>query len=140
MTLDALGFQQLSTSISRDQIESLAADIEIDTERGGRRNTLEITAVQQLISKELQPAIASFLGPGARAVSATMFAKRPDRNWRVSWHQDTSVAATMKGLAVRVKDGIPHVQPGPEILSRWFHQQNRVRSSLFVLRIGDGQT
>lgn len=117
MTLDATGFQQVDITITRERLESMAGEIEIGAERGGRRNALECAAVQQLIRDELRTTIESLLGAGARAVSATLFAKRPGRNWLVSWHQDTSVAATPAGVPVRLKDGIPHVQPGPEILS-----------------------
>jgi ectoine hydroxylase-related dioxygenase (phytanoyl-CoA dioxygenase family) len=61
------------------------------------------------------------IGHGARPVRALLFDKRVDANWRVTWHQDVSIAVReqvdLPGFGPwSEKDGVVHVQPPAEIL------------------------
>lgn len=59
---------------------------------------------------------AELLGPGARAVRALAFDKRPDANWAVGWHQDRTIAVRVRietpGFGPwSVKGGVPQNPP-----------------------------
>src|SRR5262245_27210481 len=63
------------------------------------------------------------LGPVAFAVRGLFFDKTPEANWKVSWHQDLSIAVRHRievpGFGPwSVKAGVVHVQPPTEILER----------------------
>lgn len=90
--------------------------------RGGARNLLDDPRVASLAAS---PAFRSFaeivLGPACFAVRALFFDKTPDANWKVTWHQDLTVAARKRielpGYGPWTeKAGVPHVQPPVEIL------------------------
>jgi ectoine hydroxylase-related dioxygenase (phytanoyl-CoA dioxygenase family) len=75
----------------------------------------ESTAVRSLV----EPA----LGPNAFAVRDLFFDKTMDANWKVTWHQDLTIAVRHR-IDVpdfgpwSVKDGVPHVRPPVELLER----------------------
>jgi len=63
------------------------------------------------------------LGPNPVAVRALVFDKRPGANWKVSWHQDLTIAVKerreLAGFGSwTTKAGIPHVQPPSTVLDR----------------------
>ena len=91
--------------------------------RGGARNLLhDSKAIANLARFEPVKAIAdTALGADCFPVRATFFDKSPEANWKVPWHQDTTVAVaerieTTGFTAWSVKDGVPHVKPPAKIL------------------------
>ncbi len=69
----------------------------------------------------LQSLAAQSLGPGAMAVRAVLFDKRPDQNWSVGWHQDRTIVVgerhKVEGFGNwSVKAGLLHVEPPDHIL------------------------
>ena len=91
----------------------------------GRRNLLrDVPAVRGFVD---DPRVAGWvgllLGPGAFCVRALWFDKNPAANWRVPWHQDTAIAVRERRELPgchgwSTKEGVPHVHPPVEILSR----------------------
>lgn len=110
------GFEVINDVLDSETCDRLIASLPPSSDKAGRRDLLRNPAVRKLTRSHVLPLVSRWLGPGSFAVSATLFEKSPAKNWKVSWHQDLSVAAT--GPGVVAKDGIPHIQPGPEILSR----------------------
>jgi ectoine hydroxylase-related dioxygenase (phytanoyl-CoA dioxygenase family) len=56
-------------------------------------------------------------------VRTLLFDKQPGANWKVTWHQDLTIAVKERrdvdGFGPwSIKDGIPHVQPPAELLAR----------------------
>jgi ectoine hydroxylase-related dioxygenase (phytanoyl-CoA dioxygenase family) len=92
--------------------------------RGGTRHLLEIPSVQKLARSQAVRAIAeSALGAECFAVRGILFDKTPSANWKVSWHQDLTIAVRERrevdGFGPwSVKEGVPHVQPPVQILER----------------------
>src|SRR5437899_2358434 len=89
---------------------------------GGVRNLLDVPVMADLADGErLRSAILPILGGGAFPVRAILFDKTPAANWKVSWHQDLTIA--VKELAEVAgygpwseKAGVVHVQPPASIL------------------------
>lgn len=116
MPLQELGFEISNVILPESSLLKLD-QLTVDPARGGRRDLLAEATVRELV-EHLLPITSVDSGSHAFAVSATIFAKQGRRNWRVTWHQDTSVAASPPGRKVFTKEGIPHVQPGDAVLSR----------------------
>ncbi|HZK82530.1 MAG TPA: phytanoyl-CoA dioxygenase family protein [Humisphaera sp.] len=108
-----------------DALESASA-----TDAGGKpggmhalRNILQLPAIRSLAhSPELRRLVEPILGPGSQPVRAIFFDKTPDANWKVTWHQDISIAAKcrmdVEGFGPwSVKAGVPHVQPPASVLA-----------------------
>lgn len=90
----------------------------------GMRNLLDqVSAIRDLAnSSALQTLVEPVLGRDAFAVKATLFDKTPDANWKVAWHQDTTICVRERievpGFeAWSVKDGVVNVQPPDDVLS-----------------------
>jgi ectoine hydroxylase-related dioxygenase (phytanoyl-CoA dioxygenase family) len=90
--------------------------------RGGVRNLLELPDISSLAaSPVLRALLDPTLGPQAVPVRAILFDKTPDANWKVTWHQDLTIAVKER---VEIdgygpwseKDGIVHVQPPRDVL------------------------
>jgi ectoine hydroxylase-related dioxygenase (phytanoyl-CoA dioxygenase family) len=63
------------------------------------------------------------LGPNCFAVRGILFDKTPNTNWKVTWHQDLTIAVRERrdsaGFASWTeKDGVAHVQPPHTVLER----------------------
>lgn len=93
--------------------------------RGGARNLLsESPVVAELVVTGSIKALAdSALGSAAFPVRGLFFDKTPDSNWRVPWHQDTTIAVAERietpGFSGwSIKDGVHHVHPPARILER----------------------
>jgi ectoine hydroxylase-related dioxygenase (phytanoyl-CoA dioxygenase family) len=101
---------------------NLSSVIEAETGRGGTRHLLDLRSVQDLASSEPARAIAeSVLGEDCVAVRGILFDKTPAANWKVTWHQDLTIAVSERREVAgfgpwSVKEGIPHVQPTVKIL------------------------
>jgi ectoine hydroxylase-related dioxygenase (phytanoyl-CoA dioxygenase family) len=92
--------------------------------RGGTRHLLDIPAVQELARSQTVRAVAeAALGKECFAVRGILFDKTPGANWKVTWHQDLTIAVrdrrNVEGFGPwSVKEGVPHVQPPVDILER----------------------
>lgn len=103
--------------------------LEFALQRRGRihaiRNLLEaVPEVQELArSQPIRSIAEAVLGPAAFVVRGILFDKTPDANWKVTWHQDLTIAVKERCEAPGCrawsdKAGIPHVQPPTDILQR----------------------
>lgn len=90
---------------------------------GGVRNAVALSPA--LASLATHPAMlrlaASVVGKQAIVSRAILFDKTPDANWRVPWHQDTTIAVRrsvdVPGFGPwSVKDGVVHVKPPAAVL------------------------
>jgi hypothetical protein len=89
-------------------------------ERGGARSLLDLDHVQALAR---DPRLLELAGPHFFAVRALLFDKRPESNWGLTWHQDTTIAVRerveLPGFGPwTVKDGVPHTIAPSALLSR----------------------
>jgi ectoine hydroxylase-related dioxygenase (phytanoyl-CoA dioxygenase family) len=104
-----------------DELHSVSAD---GPARGGTRHLLDIPIVQELARSQTVRAVAeAALGEHCFAVRGILFDKTPSANWKVTWHQDLTIAVRdrreIKGFGPwSVKEGVPHVQPPVDILKR----------------------
>ena len=112
------------SQLELDQLaDALAALSASAPGRGGARNLLDqVPAVRALAASPAVRAVAeSVLGPYCFAVRALYFDKTPEANWKVMWHQDLTIAVRRRAHAPGYgpwseKEGVPHVQPPPEVL------------------------
>ena len=88
------------------------------------RNLLRtVPAVRELAaSQELRRLVEPVLGGGAFPVKGILFDKTPGANWKVPWHQDTTICvrerADVPGFGPwTIKDGALNVQPPAAVLS-----------------------
>jgi len=107
-----------------DALSSVLDAIPGDGKRGGIRNLLDLPQVRDLAACPTVRGLAeAVLGHACSAVRGLFFDKTPGANWKVSWHQDLTIAVTRR---VEVpgygpwseKAGVPHVQPPAEVLER----------------------
>ena len=74
-------------------------------------------------SEGILSVVRSVLGSEVKLARSIYFNKTPDTNWKVSWHQDVTIAVKEK-LEVEgyspwsMKDGVVHVQPPESVLQR----------------------
>lgn len=124
--LDRHGFAilPLLESSHLDALCSALSDTAIPGERGiyARRDVLDIQIVRQMCVEELGQIARQVLGGGAQPVRGIFFDKVPSANWKVPWHQDLTIAVRERhdiaGFGPwSVKDGVPHVQPPPQVLA-----------------------
>ena len=93
-------------------------------DRSGLRNILDIRRVAELASTGPVRMIAeSVLGTKCFAVRGILFDKTPDANWKVGWHQDTTIAVRERREtpgygAWSEKAGVTHVSAPAEVLQR----------------------
>ncbi len=127
--LERNGFSVAQATLSKNEIvllrDELARLAPSEDRKGGIRSLgLKSDAIRVLAVEGLPAALArEVLGSEARPVKITAFDKTPQANWKVPWHQDLTIAVREKreveGFGPwSLKDGIPHVQPPVEILSR----------------------
>ena len=116
---------QLAVDRLRDALAPLARERGDHGERGGVRNLFALapSARELATSAEVRSVAEAVLGPGCFAVRAILFDKTPGANWRVTWHQDLTIAVRefqrVPGFGPwSEKAGVPHVQPPVEILER----------------------
>jgi ectoine hydroxylase-related dioxygenase (phytanoyl-CoA dioxygenase family) len=93
--------------------------------RGGIRDAFRLVpAIRELATTApLWRLATKVLGPDCAAVRAIIFDKTPGANWKVSWHQDLTIAVQRRVDAPgfgpwSVKAGIVHVQPPATVLER----------------------
>jgi ectoine hydroxylase-related dioxygenase (phytanoyl-CoA dioxygenase family) len=123
------GFAITEPFLSFREIAELIALIEADgdsqSKRGGVRDVMD--RIPSLAHVAARPAIRAIveqvLGEDAFVVRSTLFDKTPSANWKVPWHQDVTVAVRERveteGYGPwSTKEGVTHVQPPTEVLSR----------------------
>lgn len=108
-----------------DRLTDVLAPIHSSADkRAGLRNLFAVPEVRSLSQSSSVRAVAeAVLGAKCVAVKATLFDKTPQANWKVSWHQDLTIAvresASVEGFGPwSQKDGTPHVQPPTHILEQ----------------------
>jgi hypothetical protein len=88
-----------------------------------RRLCETVPAVRQLAGlSELRTPVEPFLGSAARVVRSLLFDKNPAANWKVTWHQDLTIAVKERREVTgfgpwSVKASVPHVQPPVHVLA-----------------------
>lgn len=105
------------------QVDELARALPTpNPEEGGQRNLLELADVRDLAGwiRTAEP-VQGVLGASAKPVRGILFDKTPDANWKVTWHQDVTIAVSERrevpGFGPwSVKAGVVHVQPPVTIL------------------------
>jgi hypothetical protein len=106
------------------ELEQLGTTLDLGS-RGGVRDAFRLLpGVRRLAVSEPMWALAStILGPHCAAVRAIVFDKTPNANWKVSWHQDLTIAVREQHEVAdfgpwTTKAGIVHVQPPAAILEQ----------------------
>jgi len=127
IAFDRDGFAIIPDAVSSATVNELLAALppSFDGKNcGGLRNLFEIAAVAELArTSAMRDAASVILGPDCFAVRALLFDKTPTANWKVTWHQDLTIALAKRhdipGFGPwSVKAGVVHVQPPVEILER----------------------
>ena len=118
------GFDRPPGSIDHALRASLCVALDRTGDTAGRRNLLDaFPETRALLADPLVgKLIHDALGPDAFVVRATLFDKRPDANWAVTWHQDQAIAVTERhdvpGFGPwSVKHGVVHVEPPAAVLA-----------------------
>lgn len=120
-----LGFGVYENQFSTDEVSEIIRDLDAETSiRGGRRNLLDDPGVTKVIRAEpIRRLVAAYLTESAVCVRGILFDKTQANNWNLPFHQDTKIAIKCTGEAsgytqFSEKDGVIHVSPPAEILSR----------------------
>ena len=121
--LDHAGVAHLCNEIDRTEIEHLAK------QRAGKafglRDLMNVVPATRTLanSNTLMSLVKPVLGNSARLVRGIYFDKHKDANWKVTWHQDLTIAVREKidteGFSSwSVKAGLTHVQPPVSVLEK----------------------
>jgi ectoine hydroxylase-related dioxygenase (phytanoyl-CoA dioxygenase family) len=121
--LDPAGFVVVQSVLPEDTLTALERDLPASVgEVGGVRNLLDMPRIATVAaSASVRALVEPVLGQGAFAVRAILFDKTPVANWRVSWHQDLTIAVKERTEIAGYgpwseKAGVVHVQPPVGIL------------------------
>src|SRR5258705_4232744 len=127
--LEKQGFAIVRDVLKIETVQALVAGIEstIGNQKNqsgyAMRHLLQaIPAVGRVAnSAPVRALVEPVLGSKAFVARSLLFDKTPDANWKVTWHQDLTIAVQAKikapGFSAwTVKDGVVHVQPPPEVL------------------------
>ena len=121
------GYELITSFLTPTQLDKLISEIgSAGSSRGtgGVRNAQvtypcigELCSSVQVLSK-----VREYLNTTPKLVRAILFNKTDSNNWLVPWHQDRTVAVSLKFQAEgwgpwSEKDGILHVQPPIEVLN-----------------------
>ncbi len=127
------GFAIIPKIISNNTINEILNALNLPISGGTvRARQGSVYAIRDLLNKvptlatltqdaKLQPLIEPVLGKGAKVVRAILFDKTEEANWKVTWHQDVTIAVQKRcdiaGFGPwSEKVGIVHVQPPVSIL------------------------
>ena len=121
------GYELITSFLDPEQLVKLSSEIRsVELSRGtaGVRNAqVKYPCVGELCSSsQVLDIAASFLHSTPTLVRAILFNKTKSSNWLVPWHQDRTVAVSIKFKAKgwgpwSEKDGMLHVQPPIEVLN-----------------------
>jgi ectoine hydroxylase-related dioxygenase (phytanoyl-CoA dioxygenase family) len=119
------GFAIVPSILSKDTLETLERDLPTSSGgNGGLRNLLDTPPIATLAARTaVRGLIEPVLGQGAFPVRAILFDKTPVANWKVSWHQDLTIAVKARAEVAGYgpwseKAGVVHVQPPVSILEQ----------------------
>jgi ectoine hydroxylase-related dioxygenase (phytanoyl-CoA dioxygenase family) len=116
------GFAIVSRCLSEQMVEHLCSDLG-DT-RHAQRNLLDVPIVRQLATSEpVKQLVTACLGKQCFAVRGILFNKTPESNWKVTWHQDKTIAVRERRDVASfgpwsVKAGVPSVQPPASVMAK----------------------
>ncbi len=129
--IDEEGFVVVPEALGPVEIDAIGAAV---AELGGRISASGRGGARRLFQEALEirllagdPAVRSVavaaLGAACFPVRALLFDKTPAANWKVTWHQDLTIAVRarrdVEGYGPwSSKAGIPHVQPPISVLER----------------------
>jgi ectoine hydroxylase-related dioxygenase (phytanoyl-CoA dioxygenase family) len=123
--LDRTGFAIVPSRFDEATIDRIAGEVDTihPTRHGaGARNLFDLAVIRGLaLTPQIMKLVEEVLGPKSAAVRALWFDKTSDANWKVSWHQDLTIAVRERrdvpGFgAWSTKAGVAHVQPPVWIL------------------------
>lgn len=122
--LQVNGYALPAGTLNEDLRQRLCHSLEANSKAAGRRNLFDEHPESRALLKDplIEALVHATLGPGAFVVRATLFDKRPDANWAVTWHQDQAIAVherhEVPGYGPwSIKHGVVHVEPPAEILA-----------------------
>jgi ectoine hydroxylase-related dioxygenase (phytanoyl-CoA dioxygenase family) len=132
VTLEEDGAITLPVGLEPSMVSRLAAALEkLEGGESVRRRgdvyavrnltTLAPEVLEPLSVPQVRSLVGSILGHGFFAVDGILFNKTPRANWKVTWHQDLSIAvrrrADVPGFGPwSTKAGVAHVQPPVSVL------------------------
>ena len=121
------GYELISSFLDPEELDKLSSEIgpvELSRTIGGVRNAqVKYPCIGELcFSSPVLAKAARFLHSTPTLVRAILFNKTESNNWLVPWHQDRTVAVSIKFQAKgwgpwSEKDGVLHVQPPIEVLN-----------------------
>ncbi len=123
--LDRTGFTLIPSGFDGATLDRIAGAV--DTTRptrhgAGARNLFDLALIREIaLAPQIMGLVQEVLGPKSAAVRALWFDKTSDVNWKVSWHQDLTIAVRERrdvpGFGPwSTKAGVAHVQPPVSIL------------------------
>lgn len=116
------GFAIVPTCLDETALSRL--DAQFDGTTHAVRNLLALPIVCELArSAPVRALTETVLGKDCFAVKGTFFNKAQQANWKVAWHQDLTIMVRERREVAgfgpwTIKEGIVHVQPTADILSR----------------------
>lgn len=116
------GYAVAPACLDEETIQGLSA--QLSEASYAKRNLLALPIVRELAASDAVRSVAeAVLGRHCFAVKGTFFNKTQESNWKVAWHQDLTIMVREQKEVVgfgpwTVKDGIVHVQPTADVLSR----------------------
>jgi ectoine hydroxylase-related dioxygenase (phytanoyl-CoA dioxygenase family) len=127
-TLEENGFAIIPSVFAENEISELISVVNPMLKNcpaaGIRGISQKLPTIQALSSSlKILDLVTPILGNEARLVRSILFNKNPKVNWKVTWHQDLSIAVAKKVKVEgfnswSVKEGIVHVQPPESILEK----------------------
>ena len=124
-TIDRDGFVLMPKVIEAREVDRFTRALERTTHKkaAGIRDLLNCFPWTRAVAegKSIRPLVDPILGVQARVVRAIYFDKNKDANWKVTWHQDLTIAVKKRievaGFSAwSYKASIQHVQPPVSIL------------------------
>jgi ectoine hydroxylase-related dioxygenase (phytanoyl-CoA dioxygenase family) len=115
------GFAMIPSCLTEDLVAAFCN--EFGENQASQRNILAISCVRSLAqSLFMRQTVELILGKGCFAVRGIFFNKTEEANWKVTWHQDLTIAVreriNLEGFGPwSSKDDVLHVQPPDEIMN-----------------------
>jgi ectoine hydroxylase-related dioxygenase (phytanoyl-CoA dioxygenase family) len=115
------GFAVVPSCLDEEVIQSLAA--RLSEVSYAKRNLLALPIVRGVAASAAVRNLADAVLGKCFAVKGTFFNKTEESNWKVAWHQDLTIMVRERDEVAgfgpwTVKEGIVHVQPTEDVLSR----------------------
>lgn len=116
------GFSIVPSCLDEEAVQRLS--VELGESSHAKRNLLALPIIRELAASVPVRAMAeAVLGKHCFAVKGTFFNKTLESNWKVAWHQDLTIMVRKREEVAgfgpwTVKEGIIHVQPPADIMSR----------------------